>query len=101
MTELVVGVRFTYEAQRAMAEAIHQADKGTNLDASPTWVRDRYMVLAEAALHHAADAAEVVIMEPVHAGWNDGTIAVGADPYGPPPDGFEDLYRVISKPGPG
>lgn len=89
-------LRFHYEARRAMADVIHQADKGTGLDASPSWVRDRYMILAEAALRHAADEVGVAVIEPVHAGWWDGTIAVAADVDCGPPRGYEPLYRVVA-----
>lgn len=91
----VTGIVADYEARRSMAVAIHQADKGTGFDASPSYVRDRYMLLAEAALRHAAGANQTVAVVPVAAGWRDGVIAVNADFDDlDPPAGFDRLYRV-------
>lgn len=90
-------IRFDYQARKAMAEAIHQADKGTGLDASPPWMRDRYLILAEAALRHAAGQVGVAVIEPVHAGIHrvHRTIAVGCPDDPRAPRGYDPLFRVV------
>lgn len=87
-----------YYTVKAMAEVIHQADKGTNLDSSPSYVRDRYHLLAEAVLRYNAETRGVLLVEPISGfGWHPKRqqVVVGDTSDSEPPVKCQPVFRVV------